>query len=447
MYLEGPSTLRLLRSGERSIVLLGEQHFKIEKATLEDLCPRDGVTPVLMIADYLDVLFSTLRKTKIDLFLEMKSPKNWDVDIDEFQDISRRALVAIRQRYINCFFKQPTCRFPNVQFHHTDFRRTDTWNSITKTISPGLSAGADLRNVVYALLIEGVTPYALREKILSFPPIVKELETTNPDVAAVILRDLDAITTQTQAAYNNLKANMNDTSAIKEYFEGIELMWISIVDYYLLAGIFQQKTSNNVIVYVGDHHRRHLEQLLLNLNFVMPVAIDKGIRYCIAIDKGPGFFFAPFEANLPPTPGYMELVSFLSKPTFSFETSWYASEFSIIYLMAIYFYRRSTVSMAYPRMKRLSDIYFSFQRVKDTLALFVHHSGDPRPEPALANALLLPTRQQIALKDTSVRALFIYKDAYARLSPLAQIILTLLIAHTAPPPTSDLLVLLEIKNS
>jgi hypothetical protein len=441
MNIEGPVTLRSMHSARdnRTVVVLGEFHYQVPK-TPELLCPRDGVTPTLTLIDYLDVLFSLGREQRFDLFAEL--PPGAEAATAE----PRAALPMIQTHYGACIQRLRTCPFPNVRVHYTDWRPFH--QPVNDIIHRFLFADADPLTTAYELLLNDVTPAQFRARILASQSLQKQLAKTRPDAAGAVLADLERATAAAQARMDALMADVNSVPAAAAYTQTVIDMWVSVVDYYLLARVFKPETSAQVIVYVGEAHRVHIQELLTQLGYALQVSVGEREppRYCVHIDKQPGFFFAPLADHPPPTPGYAELVALLSRPTFSFETSWYASEYSIIRIMAIYFLKQTSAVYAYRRMHISSGIYFSFQKVRDSLALFVHSSQPPPAAPPVADALLLPTKKQIKLEDTSVRALFIYRDAYARLSPLAQVMLDFLIANTKPAPDSNLAVLLEIKN-
>ncbi len=449
MNLEGPVTLRSMTHGNRTVVVLGEFHFSLAHATADQLCPRDGITPTLTVVDYLDVLFSLSPGRKFDLFAEISPPAMWaeiDKTLLDVRALSRAPLTLFQIHYRACIDRLRTCPFPDVRFHYTDWRPEQGY--VYTILTNHLFSQAGAPETAFELLLNDVTPAAFRAKMLAERPLQKQLAKTHGSAAAVIVADLDALTAVAQRSMDYLLQNLESEEAAEHYVGTIRDMWVAVVDYYLLARMFKPETSDNVIVYVGDAHREHIQLLLDRLGYTLQVSIGERLppKYCIRLDKQPGFFFAPLAAHPPPTRGYAELVFFLSRPTFSFETSWYASEFSIIRIMALYFFKQTNASYAYRRMRISSGTYFTFQKARNALALFVH-SADPAPAaPAVADALLLPTKRQIKLEDTSVRALFIYRDAYVRLSPLALVMLDFLAGNTAPAPDSNLLALLELKN-
>ncbi len=454
MYLEGPNTLREMRAGgeRRTVVLLGEYHFQLKFATPQNLCPRDGKMPVLTVGDYFDVLFSSAPDKKFDLFMEIAPVRGrggTPVERPDFDEINRRAaLLAFRSYYYNCLLQRPNCQFQNVRFHYTDWRQRGIL--LSDVFDKYFAGDTHVTKIATLIQLNVGSPGTYKDYMLHVYHLEKQLRKTRQDVLQVIMKDLDELTEIAQSHLDRLKRDEDNDELSKDFVESMLDMWNSFVDYYTLARIFKPETSNNVIVYVGDRHRFHLQMLLDSLHYNSTWVTGGNTRdeptYCLTIKKHDGFFFAPLADHPPLSDGYTELIHFLSRPTFSFETSWYASEYSIIRLIAIYFRRQTSVLTAYQSMKSASGFYFTFQRVKDTLALFVHDVLSSLSEPKIANALLLPTRDKIKLKDDSVRALFIYKDAYARLSPPAQMVLKMLIGETPEPPTSNLLMLLELKE-
>lgn len=451
MYLEGPTTLREMRAeGERrSIVLLGEYHFRLKHATPTNLCPRDGDKPVLLIADYFDVLFSSAPEKKFDLFMEIAPVRQMigpPFEMPDLDEINRRmALLAFNRYYYNCILQQSNCQFPNVRFHYSDWRPRSI--RLSDVFDKYFSGDIHVTKIATLIQLNGGISGEYRNYMLTVYHLSKQFRKTRQDVLQVIIKDIDELTEIAQTHLDAVRRDEDNDEYNKAFVESMLDMWNSFVDYYILARIFKPETSNNVIVYVGDRHRFHLQNLLNALHYNSTWCTGGDPRdertYCLKIKKHDGFFFAPLADHPPLTNAYTELINLLSRPTFSFETSWYASQYSIIRLIAIYFRRQTSVLTAYQAMKTTAT--FTFQRVKDTLALFVH-SNTPLSEPKIANALLLPTREQIKVKDDSVRALFIYKDAYARLSLPAQMVLKMLIGETPDPPASNLLVLLELKE-